>query len=264
MSGRVELHQAFAERFHAGKRFRMATEVQLADAEASLGVLWPESYRQFARSYGAVYCPGLLDLVAQKSGLADVQQFLLPKQSVTETRRWGLEPEGGCAAFASDCSGSFFAFRQLPSIGPRPDDAAVWLFDHDVGKVIKQAATFDKWLGRFLGLRQKDDVEYRFQVVVQFPETFFASSAEIEAFGQKLSESMPRTHSYDGFDAGSGTVNYFICSNTPNAVLANFRKYLGTNKVEKKVRIAHREVQGEEFTVIWPKRDDRPFDYDYE
>lgn len=150
---RAELHQAFAARFHAGKRLRPATETQLDDAEAALGVLWPEAYRQFAQACGAVYSPGLLDLIAaRKPGFADVQQFLTPKQSATETRRWHLEPDGGCAAFASDCSGNFFAFRQLPSAEPRPDDAAVWLFDHEADEPVAQAASFDEWLGRFLAM----------------------------------------------------------------------------------------------------------------
>src|SRR6476659_8906902 len=132
MTARSELHRAFAERFHAGKRRRPATATELADAEAALGILWPESYRQFALVYGAVYTPGLLDLVVEhKPGFGDVQQFLTPKQSVTETRRWRLESDGGCAAFANDSSGSFFAFRQLKATEPRPEDAPVWLFDHD-------------------------------------------------------------------------------------------------------------------------------------
>ncbi len=153
MAGRADLHREFVERFHAGKRLRPATAVQLADAEAALGVLWPEAYRQFATACGAVYTPSLLGLVVEhKSGFGDVQQFLTPKQSVTETRRWHLEPEGGCAAFASDCSGNFFAFRQLSATEPRPDDAAVWLFDHEAGEVVEQAASFDEWLGRFLKL----------------------------------------------------------------------------------------------------------------
>ncbi|MCE9528652.1 MAG: SMI1/KNR4 family protein [Planctomycetales bacterium] len=153
MTPQSELHRAFAERFHAGKRIRPATVAQLADAEAALGVLWPESYRQFALVYGAVYTPGLLDLIVErKPGFGDVQQFLTPKQSVTETRRWRLEPDGGCAAFAYDSSGSFFAFRQLTATEPRPEDAPVWLFDHDAGEVVQQAASFDEWLGQFLQL----------------------------------------------------------------------------------------------------------------
>jgi hypothetical protein len=150
---RSEIHQAFAARFHAGKRLRAANEVQLADAEIALGLLWPESYRQFALACGAVYSPEVLNLVTSRgSALADVQQFLTPKQSVTETRRWRLEPEGGCAAFASDCSGSFFAFRQLTATEPRADDVAVWLFDHDVDEVVQQAPSFDQWLSQFLAL----------------------------------------------------------------------------------------------------------------
>jgi hypothetical protein len=150
---RNELHQAFAARYHAGKRLRPGTEAQLADAEAALGVLWPESYRQFALACGAVYSPGLLELViAHESNFADVQQFLTPKQSVTETRGWRLEPDGGCAAFASDCSGSFFAFRQLSAAEPRADDAVVWLFDHETCEVVEQAASFDEWLSQFLAL----------------------------------------------------------------------------------------------------------------
>jgi hypothetical protein len=153
MAIRADLHRAFAERYHAGKRLRPATAAQLNDAEAALGVIWPESYRLFAMAFGAIYTPSILDLVVErKPGLSDVQQFLTPKQSVIETRRWQLEPAGGCAAFASDCSGSFYAFRQLPATEPRPDDSAVWLFDHDVGEVVEQAASFDKWLEQYLQL----------------------------------------------------------------------------------------------------------------
>ena len=153
MTLQSELHRAFAERFHAGKRIRPATAAQLADAEAALGLLWPESYRRFALAFGAVYTPGILDLVVKhKPGFGDVQRFLTPKQSVTETRRWRLEPDGGCAAFASDSSGSFFAFRQLKAAEPRLEDAPVWLFDHEAGEVIEQAGSFDEWLNRFLQL----------------------------------------------------------------------------------------------------------------
>src|SRR5438046_1976104 len=89
MADRSELYRRFAERFHAGKRRRPATGEQIAEAELALGVLWPESYRQFALACGAVSCPALLDLIVErKPGFSDVQQFLTPKQSVAETRRW--------------------------------------------------------------------------------------------------------------------------------------------------------------------------------
>lgn len=104
MMDRTELYRQFADWFHAGKRLRPATAAQLAEAEFALGVLWPESYRQFALVCGAVYSPSLLDLIVErKPGFSDVQQFLTTKQSVTETRRCRrLEPGDGCVVFATD------------------------------------------------------------------------------------------------------------------------------------------------------------------
>lgn len=272
MSDRVDLYREFADRFHAGKKPRVATEASLAAIEANFRLSLPQAYRDFMTLHGPLYCPTLLDLIVdQKERLADVQQFLTPRQVNTETVGWGLVADQGTVAFASDCSGNLFAFRRLPETGPRPDEAAVWHLDHETGKAIKVSPNFGGWIARFLKLRSQTEKSkpagsssHQFQVVVQFPEAFFTSVDEIRAFGDKLEQSMPRTHDYDGFDVGSGTVNFFLFSNTPTAILANFRKYLGTNKVEKKVRIAYREVEGEVFFNLWPKRDQRPFDYHYD
>jgi hypothetical protein len=153
MASRDELYRRFAERFHAGKSIRPATEAQLNTAEEALGVLWPDSYRRFALACGALYTPSLLGLVVdRKSGYSDVQQFLTPRQSVTETRRAGLEPAGACLVLATDCSGNCFAFRELPASPPRLDDAPVWLLDHEEDSVSVEAASFDEWLSRFLSL----------------------------------------------------------------------------------------------------------------
>ncbi len=55
MPNRDELYRHFAERLHAGKRIRPATEAQVEAAESALGVLWPESYRRFALASRVVY-----------------------------------------------------------------------------------------------------------------------------------------------------------------------------------------------------------------
>jgi len=153
MADRTEQNRRFAERFHAGARRRPATAAQLAEAESALGVILPVSYRQFALTCGAVFAPSLLDLVVdRRPGYSAVQQFLTPKQAVTETRRWGLDPAGACAAFAADASRSWFAFRHLSGADPRPDDAAVWLFDLELGEAQIESESFDGWIGRYLGL----------------------------------------------------------------------------------------------------------------
>ena len=67
-----------------------------------------------------------------------------------ETRRAGLGANS--LVLATDCSGNGFAFRDLPEIPPRLDDAPVWLFDHEEDSVAIEAASFDEWLRRFLSL----------------------------------------------------------------------------------------------------------------
>jgi hypothetical protein len=103
----------------------------------------------------------------------------------------------------------------------------------------------------------------RYQVIFQFPETFFESLADLLAFGEKLELSLPRTCDADGHDTGAGTTNFFVYTDAPLAAFNQFRKYLGTNKVEKNLRVAYREVEGEAYVNLWPYRDPRPFDITY-
>jgi hypothetical protein len=103
----------------------------------------------------------------------------------------------------------------------------------------------------------------RYLLVFQFPETFFASHDELVAFEERLIASMPKTCDVDGYDVDSGTVNFFVYTNSPLAAHKHFRKYLGTHKVEKNLRVSYREEDGEAFTNLWPFRDPRPFDLIY-
>jgi hypothetical protein len=101
-------------------------------------------------------------------------------------------------------------------------------------------------------------------VVFQLPENFFASIDDMHAFEQKMMNSWPKTCQHDGHDIGNGSINFFVFTAFPQAAFLAFRKYLGTNKVEKKLRVAYRLRDGVEYTNIWPKRDVRPFALIYE
>ncbi len=103
----------------------------------------------------------------------------------------------------------------------------------------------------------------QFQVVFQFPETFFATLDDLVAFEDKLTASMPKTCEVDGYDVGSGTANLFVYTDAPLAALKHFRNHLGTNKVEKTLRVSYRNVDGDAYTNLWPFRDSRPFDITY-
>lgn len=99
----------------------------------------------------------------------------------------------------------------------------------------------------------------RYQLVFQFPESFFATHDELVAFEDRLIASMPATCDVDGHDIGYGTINFYVYTDAPLAAHKRFRKYLGTNKVERKLRVSYREIDGDAFTNLWPFRDPRPF-----
>jgi hypothetical protein len=108
------------------------------------------------------------------------------------------------------------------------------------------------------------------QVVLQLPEGFFPSFDDMVAFEDLLIRSMPRTAQVTGHDIGSGTINFFVITPYPKAALRAFRTYMGTNHVERKIRIAFRPYGVDapvEWTELWPKRPKRgqsPFALWYE
>ena len=247
----------------------MVSQDDITNVEATTGVQFPQTYCTFLEQCGPVYTPGILDLIVLRNARQiAVQQFHTIAEIVEQSQ--SIDKKGSIA-FATDCSGNLFCFKGLTAAGPAPDDAPVWLFDHETGKTSKVALTFDAWLTQYTQLQPllqertsktpTITTDLKYQIVIQFPEIFFPDIATILAFEEKLSSSLPHTQSYDGYDSGGGTTNFILYSNTPKAVLANFRKYLGTNKVEKKVRIAYRSVDSNIWTTLWPTRDICPFDY---
>jgi hypothetical protein len=99
----------------------------------------------------------------------------------------------------------------------------------------------------------------RYQLVIQFPSSFFDTFDAMIAFEDRLIRCMPRTCEVDGHDIGSGTTNFFIRTPAPLSAHRAFCKYLGTRNVMRQLRIAYRPLDGEDFTNIWPRRDPRPF-----
>lgn len=89
------------------------------------------------------------------------------------------------------------------------------------------------------------------------------SHEELIEFEIKLIDSVPKTCEVDGYDAGSGTTNFFVYTDSPLAAFKNFRTFLGTNKVEKNLRVSYRDVDEDTYINLWPFRDSRPFDVSY-
>ena len=67
------------------------------------------------------------------------------------------------------------------------------------------------------------------------------------------------TAKVDGHDVGSGERNIFIFTSDPAATFHRARPVLERRQQLQSVTVAYREVEGEQFTVIWPKGSLREF-----
>jgi hypothetical protein len=95
--------------------------------EARLGLL-PRSYKQAVLRHGLPH-----------------PASSLPYEIVNTTEGWrdfGLPAH--LVAFASDCLGNLFCFE-----AGRPDQDAVWLFDHDFNDFSRVAPSFRDWIASY-------------------------------------------------------------------------------------------------------------------
>jgi len=73
------------------------------------------------------------------------------------------------------------------------------------------------------------------------------------ALEDRLIEELGLSAKVDGHDAGSGETNIFIFTSDPAATFRIVRKTLQREGCLESVTAAHRPVDGEEYTVIWPE-----------
>lgn len=92
----------------------------------------------------------------------------------------------------------------------------------------------------------------KYQLVLQFP----ASTIEdfdwlIETEGA-LESALRGRAIVDGHDMGSGEMNLFIHTNEPEATFKAAQALLGEGERVENMAAAHRELEGEEYTILWP------------
>ena len=96
--------------------------------------------------------------------------------------------------------------------------------------------------------------DWKYQLVVQFK--IGGESADglglLDALEEKLEEIDDERALFDGHDIGSGEVNFFIMTNEPNGTFARLRLLLEGDGLLNRSEIAYRELDGEEFTALWP------------
>jgi hypothetical protein len=98
-----------------------------------------------------------------------------------------------------------------------------------------------------------------YQLVIQSAEDKFVDFDAVASFEDSLNEILGDRHEVDGHDIGSGEVNFFVFTDDPRGALAEIQTGLGDQFGHDVVRVAARLTDGEEYEILWPVGDTRPF-----
>ena len=99
----------------------------------------------------------------------------------------------------------------------------------------------------------------RYQLVIQFPAESLTDFDEMVALEDRLIADLGTSAKVDGHDFGSGTANIYIFTTEPEMTFWRVRQRLQQEGRLQSVTAAHRLVDGNDFTVIWPKDSKTPF-----
>ena len=92
----------------------------------------------------------------------------------------------------------------------------------------------------------------KYQLTLQFQESSIEDYDWLIEIEEKIENTLHTSHEVDGHDFGSGEMNIFILTNNPNEAFKEINNNLALNGI-KTMKAAYRELEGEKYTVLWPK-----------
>ena len=97
-------------------------------------------------------------------------------------------------------------------------------------------------------------MDHEYVLVIQFPANDNADFDALIAIEDDFVSTLEPQHSVDGHDFGSGEMNIFIFSNSPEEVFTgHVRGILESHEKLDVAMVAWRPVEGEHYSVLWPQ-----------
>lgn len=93
----------------------------------------------------------------------------------------------------------------------------------------------------------------KYQLVLQWPAFSQADHDAVVMMTDELERALSGAADVDGWDFGSGEMNIFVYTDDPHAALNHAKATLETHGALGEVRAAYRDVEGDDFTVLWPE-----------
>jgi hypothetical protein len=92
-----------------------------------------------------------------------------------------------------------------------------------------------------------------YQLVLQWPASSIDDYDTMISVEDSLIEGLSDEAEVDGHDGGSGEVNIFVLAHEPAKLFERIKAILNDCGVWSDVRIAYRCVEGNDYTILWPK-----------
>jgi len=92
----------------------------------------------------------------------------------------------------------------------------------------------------------------KFQLVLQFSADSMDDFDGLVALEDRLIEELDDVAAVDGHDFGSGEFNIFILTEDPATVFRKAHEIVINQGVPNVMRSAYREMDGEDFVLLWP------------
>jgi hypothetical protein len=93
----------------------------------------------------------------------------------------------------------------------------------------------------------------KFQVVLQWPASGMDDYDGIVEIEDLLVEKLTNLSEVDGHDFGSDEANIFVDADDPRRAFEEIRTILSAHELWPNVRIAYRQVDGTEYSMLWPQ-----------
>lgn len=92
----------------------------------------------------------------------------------------------------------------------------------------------------------------KYQLVLQFAATSMEDFDRLVALEDSLIEELGNIALVDGHDFGAGEFNIFILTDVPTESFEKAQRVATNQKIPNAMRSAYRQVDGEEYTILWP------------
>ena len=92
-------------------------------------------------------------------------------------------------------------------------------------------------------------------LIIQFPGNSEEDFEKLIKLEEKLEAELKSNNIADGHDFGSGEMNIFILTNSPNVIAQKVVEIINQTKSIPFFRIAYREIDGNDYIILYPSQE---------